>query len=816
MRVLTWFWQDLRYGLRGLRKDIGFAVLAVLALALGIGASTVIFSVIDNVLLEPFPYRAPERLTKFYVHDPAHPEQAGREFSMPEYTAFKEQNHVFEDMIASTGLDVLYTDQKGTKQFRGIVTTANTFDCFGIKPLLGRTMVPNDGREGAPPVAVMSYRAWRREFKSDPSILGTLLTLNGTPTTLIGIMPPRFLYSDGDFWLPLKFASAEVDAEHDVYTIARLKPGVTLETAARDLEAISKTLAKDYPKLYPTNFSILTATLADRIIGKYRGMLYTLLGAVIMLLLIACGNVANLLLARATAREREIAIRASMGASRVRLVAQLMVESFIVAAFGCAAGWLCASAGIKGVIATVPPYLLPSETVITLNVRVLLFALGITAVTTILCGLAPALHSVRGELHVHLKSSGTGAGAASTQNRSRSFLVVTQVAMTIVLMIGAGLMMRSLLALYRVDLGFPPDHILSVRTPLPRGRYDTAEKKRIFFHQLLERISALPGVVSATETTTIPPFGGLRTEFAVPGQTLENQWGYFQRNQWGYFQLCSEGYFRTVGIRLRSGRLLSQSDIESGRHVAVVNQTLVKKLFGNEDPIGKSVKFSLLDIADQSLKNTYFEIIGTAADLKNVGLEGTQPEAFLPYTVTGAFERGILVRTAVEPMSLLESVRREIWSVDRGVALVMPGTVEGYLREWGYSRPRFELILFGLFASIGLVLAAIGIFSVLAYSVSLQTHEIGIRMALGAQQSAVLKMIIKKGLSLVAIGIAVGELASLALTRFVRNELWYVSPHDPLTFGAVLAVLITVGLAACIVPAHRASQVDPLIALRHE
>jgi putative ABC transport system permease protein len=810
MRVLAWFSQDLRYGLRGLRKDVGFAVLAVVALALGIGASTVIFSVIDNVLLEPFPYRAPERLTKFFVHDPAHPGQAGRvEFSMPEYTAFKEQNHVFEDMIATTGFDVLYTEKEGAKQFRGLATTANTFDFFGIKPLLGRAMVADDGHDDAPPVAVMSYRAWQREFNGDPNILGTLLTLNGTKTALIGIMPPRFLYSDGDFWVPLKFAIADVEAQHRIYTIARLKPDATLQTAASDLDVIARRLAKDYPQLYPANFTITTATLADRIVGKYRGMLYTLLGAVTMLLLIACSNVANLLLARATAREREIAIRASMGASRARLVAQLMVESFILAALGCAAGWLFAYGGIKGVIAAVPPYLLPSEAVITLNVRVLLFALGVTAVTTILCGLAPAVHSVRGELHHHLKSSGTGASAGSGHSRSRSFLAVAQVAMTIVLMVGAGLMMRSLLALYHLDLGFAPDHIFTARTPLPWGHYETAEKKKIFFGQVLQRISALPGVVSATETTTIPPFGGLRTEFTVPGKTHQESWR-------GYFQLCSEGYFRTVGIRLQRGRLLSETDVASGRHVAVVNETLAKKFFGSEDPIGKSIKFNLLDTADESLKDTYFEIVGVVVDLKNRGIEGTDPEAFLPYTITGAFARGILVRTAVEPMSLLESVRREIWAVDRGVALVMPGTVQGCIDQWAYSQPRFELILFGLFASIGLTLAAIGVFSVLAYSVSLQTHEIGIRMALGAQQSAVLKMVIKKGLGLVAIGILVGELASLALTRFVRSELWYVSPHDPVTFGAVLAVLITVGTAACIVPAHRATQVDPLAALRHE
>jgi putative ABC transport system permease protein len=622
-------------------------------------------------------------------------------------------------------------------------------------------------------------------------------------------MPPRFEYSDGDFWMPLKFDRADVDPQHRIYTISRLKPGVTLQAMASDLDVIAKRLAKDYPKEYPANFTITTATLADRVVGKYRGMLYTLLGAVTMLLLIACSNVANLLLARATAREREIAIRASMGASRARLVSQLMVESFVLAGLGCATGWLFAYGGIKGVTAAVPPYLLPSEAVITLNVRVLLFALGITCLTTILCGLAPAFHSVRGELHQHLKTSGAGASAGSGQSRSRSFLAVAQVAMTIVLMVGAGLMMRSLLALYHLDLGFTPDHILSARSPLPQGRYDSAEKKQVFFSQVLQRISALPGVVAATETTTIPPFGGIGSEVTVPGKIHTEKWR-------SIFQLCSEGYFKTVGIRLLRGRLLSEADVASARQVVVINETLGKRFFGGEDPIGKSIKFNAFDAAPESPKDTYFEIVGVVADLKNRGIQGTDPEAFLPYTITGAFGRGVLVRTAVEPMSLLESIRREIWAVDPGVALVNPGTVESFIDQWSYSQPRFELILFGLFASIGLVLAAIGVFSVLAYSVSLQTREIGIRMALGAQQSAVLRMVIKKGLGLVAIGIAVGEVASLGLTRFVRSELWYVSPHDPATFIAVLTVLITVGIAACIVPAHRATQVDPLVALRHE
>jgi predicted permease len=323
-------------------------------------------------------------------------------------------------------------------------------------------------------------------------------------------------------------------------------------------------------------------------------------------------------------------------------------------------------------------------------------------------------------------------------------------------------------------------------------------------------VTALPGVAAATETSTLPPYGGIPSEVTVPGKTHAETWN-------SIFQLCSEGYFPTLGIRLLRGRLLTESDVESARHVIVVNQTLARNFFGKEDPIGKSIKFNLLDTMPESPKDTYFEIIGIVADAKNRGLqEPPQPEAFMPYSVSGAFERGVLVRTAVEPLSMLLNVRREIWSVDRGVALTFTGTLEGYLEQFSYSQPRFGLILFGVFASIGLVLVAIGIFSVMAYSVSLQTHEIGIRMALGAQQSTVLKMILRKGLLIIALGIVIGEAVSLGLTRLVQSQIWGVSAHDPVTFGAVLSVLVFVGILACLVPAHRATQVDPLVALRHE
>jgi len=813
MEIIGSLWQDLQYGIRGLRKDLTFSLLGIFALALGIGATTITFSVLDNILIEPLPYHDSDRLTQFFVRDVANArsEDYGRGgYSMPEYLAIKEQNHVFDDVVGTSNHDVLYTDGEGTKQFRGGDVSTNVFQFLGIKPLLGRTILPDDGRAGAPPVVVLSYKIWRDEFGSNPRVIGTNIELNGEQRTVVGVMPPRFRFGDLDMWLPLTLSSNDTSMFHRMWLLGRRKPGVSLQAVAADLDVIARRLATQYPKDYPAKFEINAKSLIETVVGQFRVMLFALLAAVGMLLLIACSNVANLLLARATARKKEIAIRASLGAARSRIVRQLLVESFALAAAGCALGYLLAYGGLKGVVAAIPEGIVPAEAVIRLNVSVLAFSIAITFATTLLCGLAPALHAVRGDLQNRLRDSGKGTSTGFAHGKFRSGLVVAQVGLSIVLLVGAGLMMRSLFALQHVELGLNPVNILVARTPLPRGHYETAEQKRVFFRQVLRKLSTLPGVVAVTETSALPPYGGIGSEVTVPGKTHADKWE-------AMFQLCSEGYFSTVGLRLEGGRLLTESDVESARHVAVVNQTLARKYFANEDPVGRSLKFNFLDTIPDAPHDAYFEIIGVIADAKNRGLQDPpQPEAFLPYGITGSFERGVLVRTSVEPMSLLMSVRREIWSVDRGVALTLTDTLENYLRRFSYSQPRFGLIVFGAFAVMGLVLVAIGIFSVMAYTVGLQTREIGIRMALGAQRASVLRMILRRSALLIALGIGAGELASFGLTRLVQSQIWGVSAHDPVTFGAVLALLVTVGIAASLVPARRATQVDPLVALRYE
>ncbi|MGP8156382.1 MAG: ABC transporter permease [Candidatus Acidiferrales bacterium] len=813
---MDWFWRDLRFGLRSLNKDRRFALLAILALALGIGATTVIFSAIDSILLEPFAYRDPGRLTDFYIHDVTRPPDYGRGgFSVPEFMDFREQNHVFEDIAGSSYQDVLYAGKEGTQFFEGAWVTPNSFELLGMKALLGRGITSDDGKPGAPPVFAMSYRLWSKQFNRDPKVVGTTMVLNNQPRTLVGIMPPRFLWGGHDIWMPTYWTHNDIPGIFGsprifLYALARLKPGVSLKAAAADLNVVAHGLSKVYSKDYPPRFNVTTRTLTDDVVGDFRFTLYALMAAVTMLLLIACCNVANLLLARATAREREIAIRASVGASRGRLIRQLLVESLLLSASGCIVGCLFAYFGLKWIEGQAASLDVPAEAVIALKPAALCFALGVTVLTTILCGLAPALHAVHGDLYPRLTGTGRGAGGGFRHGKLRACLVIFEVALSLLLLTGAGLMMRTLFALRHEDLGFDPKNVLVLRPALPPGRYDTGAQRRVLFQQVLQRLAALPGVSAVASTTDLPPYGGIGSEVTIPGKTHADRWV-------AEFELCSADYFRTLGIHLLRGRVLSDADVDSASHVVVINQTLARMYFKDGDPIGKQIKFNRLDKIADAPHDAYFEIIGITGDIKNQGLrEAPIPEAYLPYPITGVFYERFLLKTAMDPLPMLATVRREIWAVDSNIAFAQAETVEGNLEQWTYGEPEFAVITLGIFAGIGLALVIIGVFSVMAYTVSLQTHEIGIRMALGAQQDNILRMVLLKGLRLIAAGIVVGLLASFGLTRYLSSQIWGVSPTDPLTFAAVVLAIVTVGVAACLLPARRATQVDPLIALRYE
>ena len=811
--------RDFRYAIRNLRKDRRFAMVAIFALALGIGASTIVFSIVYNVFFDALPYRNFNRSVVIGIHDLAGAggKKVRSSFSLAEARAFKEQNHVFEEFIGHMGMRPTYDDGKSIRYFSfGAVVTANTFDYLGVPPLLGRTITQEDGSPGAPPVFVMNYRLWQREFAGDPRIVGKIFILNGKPTTLIGIMPLQFNAFGANFWLP---ATPEYGW---LQLIGRLKPGVSVRTAGRDLDAIAHRLRKPNPggNFPEDNFAVVPVTLLDSLIGNFDKILFALLAAVLLLLLIACSNVANLLLARATAREREISLRAALGATRGRLISQLLVESFLLAATATATGCLFAYFGLKVVVALIPAGTLPEETVIHMNTPVLFLSLGLTILTTLLCGLAPAFQAMRSYLQPHLASAAKGTGTSSRLGRLRSGLVVSEVALSITLLIGAGLLMRSFLILTRVDLGFDPKNVLYFELNLPPS-YNTniagtLQRKNALTRQLLERLRALPGVLSVAEMADDPPpLQYQSSDTIIPGKPHTELWE-------TRIEMCSEGYFQTLGLPLLRGRFFSEDDVTAARNVMVVNEAFSRQYFPNENPLGHKVKLEIFDkpyFAAAAPHDTYFEIIGIARDSKTRGYDNPSwqsfPQAFVPYSVAGFNWRVFVARTSVDPSSLLKNMGQEVRSIDPGVQISISGTLEGALQEF-YRGPRFELVVLAAFASIGLALVVIGIFSVMAYTVSLRTQEFGIRMALGAQRGDVSRMVLKNGLILIAAGTIVGVVISLALTRFLASQIGEVSATDPWTFATVAGIVTGTGLAACFLPARRATRVDPLVALRYE
>jgi putative ABC transport system permease protein len=804
--------QDVRYCLRGFRKQPGFVAMAIVALGLGIGSATAIFSVVENVLLEPFPYRQADRILTVQVHDVKRSQPGGRGVYMtPEFVELRRQTQTLEDTVGVSTIDVLYTTREGTERLQGVRVTSNTFDFLGIPPIRGRGILREDGKSNALPVFVMSYKMWVKYCNQDPQVIGKSFLFNNEQRTLVGIMPPRFTYFGGDIWYPHDPDLAEADADRTFFFLqGRSKLGVSIRDVEHEFDLITHRLAKIYPDRYPDKFNIHIANLTDMVVGRFRNTLLTLLAAVALLLFIGCTNVANMLLARATSREKEIAVRSALGATRWRIARQMLVESALLTSGGLVFGCLLAYGGVKLLVRMIPQDTIPSEAVITLNWRVLLFSVGIGALTTVLAGLVPAARAARKQLAEPLKDSGKGVSGGFRHAGLRKLLVVSEIALSLILLAGAGLLMRTLVALQTVDLGLNPENILVIRLPLPKTHYKTAAQVQHFYDQLLQRLKTLPGVIAASETSTLPPYGGIGSEADVPGKTHAEKWR-------AIYQLCSDGYFPTIGLKLLRGRVLTEEEVTDHRHVAVVNQTLVKNFFGKEDPIGRAVTLKDLVKAPDPVKDPSFTIVGVISDAKNQGLQDpVLPEVFIPYTVTGSYERGILVRTSADPLLLQNAVRREIWAINRGVALTLTGTLKGYLKSFSYSGPQFALTILSIFAAIGLILVAIGTYSILSYTVSQQTHEIGIRIALGAAAQRVFWMVLQAGGTLIGIGLVVGLIASLLLNRLIANQLWGVQPHDPLTMITVIFIILMIGTLACTIPAKRATGVEPLEALRYE
>ena len=811
--------KDFQFAFRGLRKDRRFAFVSIFALALGIGASTAIFSVVDNALFEPFPYKDQRNLVVMAVHDlddPDNQEHGGRgQYSYPEFQDYLKQNHVFDAMIGNAEDDVVYSFGDSNLRLGANYVTPGSFELLGVAPYLGRNLEPPDYEPGAPPVFVMRYATWVAQFSADPSLIGQSFTLNGIPRTLVGIAAPRFAWGGIDLWIPGDPVSPSVlpGRPFPAYwgAIGHLKPGISPREAEADLNVVAKQLSSIYPKDYPKRFVIQVTRFPYAVVSpQFRNWLFIFCGAVGLLLLISCGNVANLLLARAITREKEFSVRTALGASRARLIRQLLVESSLLAGGGVLLGVLLAWAGVRALSSTMPQFTVASETVIEMNGAVLLFAVIISMGTVFLFGLFPALQASRCNLADSMRDSGKGLSSSAGRTGVRNAVIVLEVALSFTLLFTAGLFVRSFMALRSVELGFQPDHVLWARLPLPPTRYQTAAQLTSFFQPLLLRLKSLPGVAYAAESSTLPPFGGFRSSVQVLGKSHSHEWR-------SLVQLVSEDYFSVLRMRLLDGRFFSPAEINDARKLAVINQSFRRRYFGDENPIGKRVFIDELEKIPEPVKDGWFEVIGVAPDVRNQGLqEPTDAEVWIPYTITGFGQRCILVRTTGNPIVLVKDIAREIRATDPTAAMAQPQTLAYYLDMYTFAQPRFALRLVTVFAVLGLLLVTVGVYGVIAYSTSRRTHEFGIRMALGARSTDVVKMVLRGGLRLLSLGIIIGLAASFALSRIISSQLWGVPPHDPLLLALVVALLLTVGLLACWIPARRATRVAPSTSLRYE
>jgi len=814
--------RDFRYALRNFRKDRQFTLVAVFALAIGIGGPTVVFSAFYNLVFNAFAAKDSSRLVVPVMQDGS---QVYCQLS--DINSIREQNHSFENVIGYTSGFALLRDGSQTYQFNTSSVTADAFEFYGVPPLLGRSILPQDGKPGAPPVFVIGYKTWKGIFNADPKILGKNYTVNGEPRTLVGVMPQRFQAFGvlAQLWIPVTWTLDMPRTDQEFALLTRLKPGVSVETASAELDVVFKHLATLHPNDFPKQFVVRGMRANDFLMAgagavfqsdmKLEGMLFGLLAAVMMLLLIACANVANLLLARATVREREMAVRSALGATRGRIIRQLLIESSVLAAIACVVGCVFAWFGMKGVDAITHQKAwatVAGEVKITLSPPVLFFALGVALLTTLISGLAPALYLARGDLQPHLVGSGKSVNGSFSHGLLRAGLVIGEVAISIVLLIGAGLMIRSFFLLKHIDMGFEPKNVLVVYFAPSSGHGPnmakaTSRREELTRREVVERLKTLHGVAEVSVQDALPGYnGGWPSQFTVPGGTQAEA---------GSLDGSDESLFQTLGFHQVQGSWLSREEVQGARHVAVINQQLARDFFGDGNPVGQKIEVKALKNPIRPPLDASFEIIGVVGDVKNFGpQQPAKPMAFIPNTIRGSFM--LLLKTTVEPASLVHAVEEQVWAVDPDEIVGLCDPLEDFLQQHTYATPEFSVMISTPLAGISLLLVVIGIFSVMAYTVSLQTHEIGIRMALGARQASILRMILAKGTGLIAAGIAIGLFASYGLTRFLASQIWGVSVTDPWTFVAVVIMISLVGLTACLLPARRATRVDPLVALRYE
>ncbi len=799
--------QDIRFGVRSFLRTPGFTTLAVLSLALGIMATTAMYSVIHAVVLDPFPYKDVDALMSVKSWNPKQ-EGFRTYYTTDEFLEFAERTTIFDGVIASTISDVLWTEDGDPQRLRGNYGTPNTFLVMGVPALVGRTYLPDDARTDAAPVVVLGYRFWQRQFGGDRNVVGRQLRLNDQVRTVVGVMPKRFMWRGADVYLPITFERGQVvEGVRNVHLLGRLKPGVNDAQAEADLLPIVRDIVGKMPSQSPAEWRAGLLSFKETFPSSIRDDLWVLFGAVGLLLLIACANVSNLLLSRAAGRQREMAVRSALGGSRWRMVRQLLTESALLALAGGVLGVALAYGALRVILTLVPPNTIPDESEVAVNLPVLLFTLGVSAATSLIFGLAPALHTV-GDLMNPLRSSGRSVTGGSAQALLRRSLVVGAVALSIMLMVGASLMIRTVLAVGRVGLGFQADRVLTLRVPLPERKYPDVARRVLFFEELLPSIASVPGVTAAAVNTNTHPFGNFGWNVEVPGSTANNQPVIGHQ--------ISADYTKALGISLVKGRLFTPEEVKARRQIALVNEAFERTRLQGADAVGRVVRIPRLTQPPVGLADDRVEIVGVVHDTLNRGLtDALQPEIYLPYSLAAMANR-VVVQTAGDPAAVTRAVVERVYAVDRDQPVTDIRTVESFLNDFIYAGPRFNVVLLSVFAALGLALAVVGVYGVMAHTVAQQTREIGVRIALGADPGSVGRMVVRSGASLLLMGVGLGLVGSVFGARLLARQIWNVSPFDPISFAAASIVLVAAGLQACVWPAWRASRTQPIVALRQE
>jgi len=806
MKPLNWaeqVQQDVVFGARNLAANPAFTVPGVLSLALGIMATTAMYGVVHAVLLDPFPYRDVDHLMTVRISNAADPD--GRTFySTDEFLEIAERNSIFDGVIGSVMSDLVWTSDGEAQMLRANHVTTNTFEVMGVPPLLGRAITRADGAPDATLVVVLGYGFWQAQFGGDAGVLGRELRLNGVLRTVVGVMPRRFVWRAAEIYVPVVFKRGK--GEEEVRLFGRLKPGVTRAHAESDLRSIIAELEKKEPGHFGENWRVGLLSFKETFPSDIGGALWILFGAAGLLLLIACVNVTNLLLARAAARQREMAVRAALGAGTVRLFGQTLTESLLLAVAGAACGVLFAHWGLRAVIVLVPPETIPPEADIAINSAVLAFTVGVVVLTAVSFGVAPAWQAARTNLVEALKE-GNRSVAGSQHTLVRNGLAVAEVALAVMLLVGASLMMRTLFAMQKVDLGIRTDRLLSMRIPLLDQRYAGPVQRTAFFHELLERLRTSQIVVAAGVNTGVHPFGNSSTPVEIAGSPRLD-------NRPVVLHQVSEDYTRTLGITLLKGRLFTEADMAGRRRVVLVNEAFVRRYLTEREPLGQVVRLPQAKTPLFNLADDYFQVIGVVRDAFNSGMTNdVEPELYLPYTLTGLAE-WLVVLPRADLAAVTSAIRSQVRAMDKEQPIIEVRTIESMLDDFVLSGPRFSATLLSIFAALGLSIAVIGVYGVISYGVSRRNREIGVRIAMGASTGNIVRMVVSSGVRLVGAGIVLGLAGSAALARVVQHLIWKVSPLDPVSFALVSGVLLVAGLQACLWPALRAASVDPVSALR--